>query len=457
MSRQCHCVQNSRVKGQSEKRRILRDKAYIEGGIVRYQAAALTEREELRQDHVNLRCRKHHVVVDPGQLLNLKRNRHIRVYKGAEFVRDHALFHLDRADLNDPVFLRAEAGGLDIKHHEGIRKGLSLRIFNQVLHIVYQIALHTVKHLKRIVLIQGVACLREGLHTAVVSDCQGLHPPLLGLFDDARHIRNTIHIAHLGMTVELHALHRTVIHTFAGEILCLFDAAHRTDGQFAVKPVDGCHAAEPDERPRLDRAIQIFQRILIGKDLDRNRIGKVRDMKDDDGLSAAQLPAVLIQNLAPHRYLTDLTLDFFNGDKVILKITAEQNIRIIGFPAVAAGAPVILLKLFFAAGSARRSSSSCCISCCLSFRISCRIFCRCLSCCTRICLPGAARGNGSRIPAAFTLLHSCHSPGCHALRLLPGLQLSLNRCLCTYWSYILVLHLHRQPAALMEYLFQHTL
>ena len=50
-------------------------------------------------------ARKHHVVVDAGQLLNLKRNRHIRVYKGAEFVRDHALFHLDRTDLNDPVLL----------------------------------------------------------------------------------------------------------------------------------------------------------------------------------------------------------------------------------------------------------------------------------------------------------------------------------------------------------------
>ena len=220
-----------------------------------HQAAALTEFKKLRQDHVNLRCRKHHVVVDARQLLNLKGNRYIGVDKGTEFVSNDPLLHLDRTDLNDLVLFRTETGGLNIKDHKGIREGLALRVLYQILHVIHQVSLHAIEHLERIILIQSMACLREGLHTAMIRDSQSLHAPFLSLLDDARHIRNAIHIAHLGMTVELHALYRAVIHTLAGEILRLFDAAHRTDSQFTVKPVNGSHTAEPDEGSRLNSSI----------------------------------------------------------------------------------------------------------------------------------------------------------------------------------------------------------
>ena len=255
MSCKRHRVQDRRVKRQTEQHGILGDKAHIEGCIVRHQAAALAEFQKLRQDHVDLRCREDHVVVDARQLLNLKRDRHIRVDKGTELIGDHALFYLHRTDLDDLIFLRAKAGGLDIEHHKGVRKGLAPGVFYQLLHIVNQVAFHTVEHLKRIVFIQRMAGLREGLHASMVSNCQRFHSPLLGFFDDARHIGHTIHIAHLGMAMQLHALHRTVVHTFAGEIFCFLNTAHRTDRQFAVKPVDRCHAAQTDEGSRLDRRI----------------------------------------------------------------------------------------------------------------------------------------------------------------------------------------------------------
>ena len=42
-------------------------------------------------------------VVDAGQLLDPKRDRHFRVDKGAEFIRDLTIYHFDGTDLDDLV------------------------------------------------------------------------------------------------------------------------------------------------------------------------------------------------------------------------------------------------------------------------------------------------------------------------------------------------------------------
>ena len=54
------------------------------------------------------------------------------------------------------------------------------------------------------------------------------------------------------MAVELHALHRGVIHPLGSKILTLPDAHDRTDGQLTVKLVDGRDSLDLNEVSFLD-------------------------------------------------------------------------------------------------------------------------------------------------------------------------------------------------------------
>ena len=184
-----------------------------------HQNGSLTEFQKLRQNHINLRIREHHVVVDAGQLLDLKGNRYIRIYEGAEFVRNDSIHHLDGADLDDPVLFRAEASGLDIEYHEGVRKCLVFRIIHQQLQVVDKIPLHPIENLEGVPLVQGVVGIREGLHASVVCDGNGRHPPLFCTLYNILNLRYAIHIAHLRMAVKLNPFLQASVHPFSGEVL----------------------------------------------------------------------------------------------------------------------------------------------------------------------------------------------------------------------------------------------
>ena len=184
-----------------------------------HQNGSLTEFQKLRQNHINLRIREHHVVVDAGQLLDLKGNRYIRIYEGAEFVRNDSIHHLDGADLDDPVLFRAKASGLDIEYHEGVRKCLVFRIIHQQLQVVDKIPLHPIEDLEGVPLVQSVVGIREGLHASVVCDGDGRHTPLFCTLYDILYLRNAVHIAHLRMTVKLDPFFQASVHPFSGEVL----------------------------------------------------------------------------------------------------------------------------------------------------------------------------------------------------------------------------------------------
>ena len=130
---QRHRIQHCRFKRQPQNLRISVDKAHIEGGVVRHQDRILAELQKLRQNHVDLRIGKHHVVIDAGQLFDLKGNRYVRIDKGTESVRNHSVYHFDGTDLDNPVLFRAEARGLDIENHVSICKCLVFGIIHQQL------------------------------------------------------------------------------------------------------------------------------------------------------------------------------------------------------------------------------------------------------------------------------------------------------------------------------------
>ena len=72
-------------------------------------------------------------------------------------------------------------------------------------------------------------CIRERLYTSMVCDGDSLVSPLLGTFDDILYICDTIHIAHLGMTVQLHTFLDTVIHSDRSKIRNLLQANYSSN------------------------------------------------------------------------------------------------------------------------------------------------------------------------------------------------------------------------------------
>ena len=104
--RQSHRIQDCRVKGQSQKTRIVGNKAHIEGCVVGHKSCIPHKLEESRQ-HLVHRIRPHdHRIADSCQALNVKRDRNLRVHKLVHPVNDLAVSHLHGTDLDDPVLHR---------------------------------------------------------------------------------------------------------------------------------------------------------------------------------------------------------------------------------------------------------------------------------------------------------------------------------------------------------------
>ena len=84
--------------------------------------APFAEFHKFRQDLLDRRCASmHHVIIDARQLLDPKRDWHLRIDKGAEFLGDLPVYHLYGADLNDLDSVhRTKACRLQVKDHIGI-------------------------------------------------------------------------------------------------------------------------------------------------------------------------------------------------------------------------------------------------------------------------------------------------------------------------------------------------
>ncbi len=252
-------VEHGRIKLKSLLSCILFNKADVKTGIMSHHDGSPAKLQKFRKNPVYLRRIQNHVVIDTRQLLYLKGNRHVGVDEAAEFINNPSLLHPDCAYLNDPVLKRAEAGRLDIEDHTGMIQGLSRTVFNQFLHIVDQISLHTVKNLEIITSLHGMVGIRKGLDTAVIRYRHRVHSPLFGPLNEVLYLGNAVHIAHLGMAVQFHTLDRSIVHAFRRKILAFFNTHNRTDGQLPVETVDVRHAFQPDKLAGLCRSLQILK------------------------------------------------------------------------------------------------------------------------------------------------------------------------------------------------------
>ena len=111
----------------------------------------LAEFQELRQHFFNPRCIHDHFIVNTCQLLNSKRNRHTWIDKGGKPVHNLSFHHLDRTDLDNPVFNRRKAGCFDIKYHIGIPQYLTLISGYDFLQIIHQIRFTSINYFKEII------------------------------------------------------------------------------------------------------------------------------------------------------------------------------------------------------------------------------------------------------------------------------------------------------------------
>ena len=291
-------VQHRGVKGQFQFLCEMAYKSHIEACIVGYKDRIPHKLQKLRQNHVDFWVWKHHGIVDACQLLYVKGNGHVRIHKGGEFVRNPAVYHLHGANLNNFVLFRAEACCLDIEHNKGVPKILAPGILYQLFGIVHQVSLHPVEDFKGIPLVQGVVGIREGLDAAMVRYSHSGHAPLLGPLDDAFYLGYAVHIAHLCMAVQLHALFQAGVHALAGKIIRLLDSHDGAKGQLAVKLVNGGDSLYLDKHARIDGGFHLIKYLRTDKHFNRNGIRKIRYIKGEDELAASKLPVLAGQHLA---------------------------------------------------------------------------------------------------------------------------------------------------------------
>ena len=102
-----------------------------------------------------------------------------------------------------------------------------------------------------------MVCVGEGLDAAMVCDGKGGHPPFFCPLHDVLHLGNAVHIAHLGMTVEFHPLHRSIVLPSGGEIFAPFDSCNGPDSQLTVKAVNGGNPFYADEAPLFHGSVRI--------------------------------------------------------------------------------------------------------------------------------------------------------------------------------------------------------
>ena len=153
---------------------------------------------------------------------------------------------------------------------------------------------------------------------------------MLCTFDDIRSITAGIHIAHLGMAVQLHSLSGCIVLTSAPEIGYLLNAYDIYKLQFMIKVVMLGHALNLDKVAFLDRRTHFFRQIRCKKDLKPDGIAEIGNSIFKDKVSCF-LKRYLIKSydLAADYYRSYLIHDGFYLVHLTVKAPAVDQIGII--------------------------------------------------------------------------------------------------------------------------------
>ena len=305
------------------------NKAGVKARIVSHQHRSFTELHEFGQYIFDHRRIQHHGIVDTRQVLYLIGNGGLRINKGAEPVCNSSVLHLYRSDLNDPVSLRRKARGLQVKDHIGALQALAFGIRDDLLHIVHQIGLHTVNQFEAVAPVQGMAGFCKGLHHTMICNGQSRMTEGLGLLHNTGHIRNSVHITHFCMTMELHTLFLAVVLPLFSKIRGLHNARHGTNAQFLIKGIQSTHAADLQEGTFFNMFLQARQILVRHKYLAADGIGKIRQRNGQNGPLAADLPFIQGNDLSMNGHFSHLSYDLIHGNQIIGEILSVNHIWIV--------------------------------------------------------------------------------------------------------------------------------
>ena len=280
--------------------------------------------QKRRQRVFELRRAAQHLVGDAGQADDLRRQPALRIDKGLEGVRYLAVLEHYGADLGDRFLLDVEACCLDVEADDfrGKVSVLCTVHGDAIINIIEIIALTAVKYFY--FTLACVPGIWKGLGNAVVGNGDGGHAPLRRKIHNTLCVGQRVHIGHLGVQVQLHALFFRIVHT---ALVCdLGDVARVELHILAVvgqlhRPADTQpHALRHALPHRLDLS---FEHVAPHDD----RAGVVRHL--DHKHPHARAPcfvAVELEHLALHHHAARLGVELAHRQNMAFDLAAEDDL-----------------------------------------------------------------------------------------------------------------------------------
>ena len=168
------------------------------------------------------------------------------------------------------------------------------------------------------------------LNNAVVCDGNTRHSPFIGLLYNVFYLGNSVHITHLGMAVELHSLHISVVNSLDCKVRDLLDADNGLNREFMVKSVNCSNSFDLNKSTHLDALCYIGHICCINEHLDCDGICKVSHSKDENGLVISDVSLIPLDDLAVNGDFTQLAHKINKLHSLIIEVSSKENIRIIG-------------------------------------------------------------------------------------------------------------------------------
>ena len=140
-----------------------------------------------------------HRVINGCQFRDMIWNRSVRIDKGTKTIGDRSIFDLYSTNFYDFVAFRTNSCRLQVKHNIRIIKRLSFIILNRFDQIIDQICFDAIQHLKCIVTIHFMICIRKWLYNTVVCDRHCRVSPLFCAFHKFTYRNYWVHLTHLCM------------------------------------------------------------------------------------------------------------------------------------------------------------------------------------------------------------------------------------------------------------------
>ena len=259
------------MAGKAQTLRVGPHKSYIKCNIMTNQKTPFAELQKFRQHLVDGPGIDHHAVRNACQLCDLIGDRQLRIDKVREAVDDPPLHDLHSAKLDDPVLFRRKTGGLKIKDHDRPFPYICIQILfgnghYALCQVIDQIAFNAIEDFEKVLAVDGrlsvflaffvggfqqvfphMSGVRKSLNIAVIRDGNGRHAPGISPFDNILTLRDTVHITHLGMAVQLNAFYRGVVHSRRLKGRDLHDALDGGNDNFLVKSIHDGRAAHLHE------------------------------------------------------------------------------------------------------------------------------------------------------------------------------------------------------------------